>query len=148
MAPPLDEGAVNVTTAPPSVGIATGVLGAVGTSRGVTEFVVAAEEDPTPLAATTLNVYAMPLVRPLTMHDVAGALTVQLPPDGEEVTVYEVTAEPPFNEGGAKETVALPAPATAETFVGALGALAGVNPPEGVEEFPVPAAFVAAAEKV
>ena len=59
-----------------------------------------------------------------------------------------MTAEPPLTDGGFHEIVALPAPAIALIEVGALGALAGVAGPDGVEDEPEPAAFVAVALKV
>jgi hypothetical protein len=43
--------------------------------------------EPWLLAATTENVYVVPLVRPLTVQLVAGALTVQVAPPGLAVTV-------------------------------------------------------------
>lgn len=85
---------------------------------------------------------------PLIVQVSKDAATVHVPPLGEEVTTYEVTAEPPLTDGGFHEIVALPAPATALTEVGALGALAGVAGPDGVDDAPEPAAFVADALNV
>ena len=74
---------------------------------------------PTPLVAVTVNVYAVPLVRPVTVMGLAGPVEVILP--GLEVTVYEVIVEPPFKAGAVKKTVAWPlSPATAVTLVGAV----------------------------
>ena len=42
---------------------------------------------PIALVATTVNVYAVPLVRPVTVALVAGAVTMAEPPAGEDVTV-------------------------------------------------------------
>jgi hypothetical protein len=65
------------------------LVGALGTvACGETE--VEAEEGeelPAVEVATTLKVYAVPLVRPLIVQVVAGALTMQVRPPGEAVTV-------------------------------------------------------------
>ena len=53
------------------------------------------------------------------------APTVQVAPDGVEVTVYPVIAEPPFEVGAINETVAVVAPVmVADTDVGTLGGAA------------------------
>jgi hypothetical protein len=88
VAPPLDAGAVQLT--PTEVVVVPGVtvtaVGTPGTVTGVTE----AESDdeglvPEALVAVTVNVVAVPAVRPLEMvHDVPAV--VQLPPAGDEVT--------------------------------------------------------------
>lgn len=46
---------------------------------------VEGEELPAELLATTANVYAVPLVKPLTVHDVEAVVHVKLP--GVDVTV-------------------------------------------------------------
>jgi hypothetical protein len=46
-----------------------------------------AKDSPFALLAFTVNVYAVPLVKPVTLHDVAGALTVQVKFPGLDVTV-------------------------------------------------------------
>lgn len=87
--------------------VADGEVGASGTVAGVTEF-EAFEEDPVPAAfvAVTVNVYAVPLVRPMTMAVVvAVAVVVEIFP-GLEVIVYDVIAEPPFDAGAVYVTVA------------------------------------------
>ena len=64
--PPLFPGAVNVTVACPLPPVAVPMVGALGTVAGVTEF--EAEEGelvPMLLVAVTVNVYAVPLVRPV-----------------------------------------------------------------------------------
>ena len=71
-APPTDVGAVQETSDSPSVfEVAMTFVGAPGTVAGV------AEDDeiegaPEPLAffATTMNVYEIPFVRPVTVHEV------------------------------------------------------------------------------
>ena len=54
--------------------------------------------------AVTLNVYEVPFVRPVTVigDDAPDAVN----PPGEDVTVYDVIAEPPFDTGAVNETTA------------------------------------------
>lgn len=55
-------------------------------ARGVTALDAdEAVEDPAALVATTVNVYAVPLVRPLTVHDVVDV--EHIAPPGDDVTV-------------------------------------------------------------
>ena len=77
----------------------------------------------------------------------AGALTVQVAPFGEAVTVYEAIAGPPVTVGAVKETVAEPLPETAFTPVGASGLPAGVTAAD-VAAVDVPVELVAVALKV
>ena len=81
----------------------------------------AAEAAPVPtlFAATTLKVYAVPLVKPDT---VIGELApVAVKPPGFEVTVNPVMATPPVDAGAAKATEADASPAVAEPITGAPG---------------------------
>ena len=78
---------------------------------------------PTALVAWTVNVYAVPLVRPVTVIGLAVPVAV-LPP-GDEVTVYEVIGLPPLEAGGLKLTVACAFPAVAVTSSGLLAHVAG-----------------------
>ena len=48
---------------------------------------VEALEVPEPFVAVAVNVYCVPLVRPVIVHDVAGAVTVQYAPPGCAVTL-------------------------------------------------------------
>lgn len=73
---------------------------------------------PTAFVAFTLNVYAVPLVRPVTVIGDPLPVAVMLP--GVDVTVYCVIALPPLL-GALNETVACAFPAVAETLVGAPG---------------------------
>nr|WP_229708425.1 hypothetical protein [Knoellia flava] len=74
---------------------AAGVTGAVGvTAVDATD----AEEVPIALVAVTVNVYAVPLLSPMTVQDRA-PVVVQVFPPGLEVTVYPVTEEPPLDVG-------------------------------------------------
>src|SRR5436305_6632269 len=94
----------------------------------------AAEAGPVPMAlvADTVNVYAVPLVRPATATEVAGGLpptrvgACAVPPT-YGVTVYEVIGLPPL-AGAVQLTVAEPLPGTAFTPVGAAGAVGGGAP--------------------
>ena len=60
---------------------------------------------------------------------------------GEALARYPVIAEPPSDVGAAQETVARPFPATAVTFVGALGAPIGVTAVDAALEAELPALF-------
>jgi len=51
---------------------------------------------------------------------------VHVAPDGDEVTTYEVIAEPPLSDGASKVTVILLPLVTAETLAGEDGTVAGV----------------------
>ena len=85
--PPLDDGAPKATDAWALPAVAVLTLGAPGTvAAGVTLF-EAAEAGPVPteLVAVTLKVYAVPLVRPVTVIGLAVPVLVMAP--GEEVTV-------------------------------------------------------------
>ena len=77
---PPSDGAVQVTVADASPAVAltfVGAAGTVGGAVGVTEFEDAdAGPVPTAFVADTLNVYAVPLLSPLTVAVVAGGLPV------------------------------------------------------------------------
>jgi hypothetical protein len=101
--------------------------------------------DPTALLAVTVNVYAVPLVSPLTVAEVAdafdtwtGAFAVD-PTYG--VTVYPVIALPPLSDGALQLTCAELDAGIAPTPVGAVGTLAavGVTAFDGAEAAAVPA---------
>jgi hypothetical protein len=85
--PPVFVGAVKLTVplpAPPVALMPVGVPGAV--AAGVTDDdAVEAVPVPTELVATTLKVYAVPLVRPVTV--IGEEVPVAVIPPGEEVTV-------------------------------------------------------------
>jgi hypothetical protein len=75
-----------------------------------------------------VNVYAVPLVKPETTHEVAFAAAVHVNPPGDDVTVKPVSAVPPLTNGAVNETVAAPAVVTtADTDVGAFGTVAGIT---------------------
>jgi hypothetical protein len=101
---PLSAGAVKTMVACRSPPTADTSVGAPGRPAGVTLFDAAeAGPVPTPFVAVTVNVYAVPSVRPPT---VTGLLEpVAAWPPGEAVTVYPMMDEP-LSEGGVKLTAA------------------------------------------
>ena len=105
---------------------------------------------PAALVATTVKVYAAPLVNMLsTQLEPVAPVVEQVLPSGLEVTIYPVIAEP-FAVPFPKVTVARPLPATAEIDVGGLGALAGavgVTKAEAADAGPEPAALAAVTVK-
>ena len=123
--PPVFVGAVKLTVALPLLTVAlipVGVPGAVAaglTAEDALEAVPVATE----LVAMTVKVYAVPLVRPVTVIGEDAPVAVR--PPGEEVTVYPVIADPPVFVGAVKLSVALPLPALAEMLVGVSGAVIG-----------------------
>jgi hypothetical protein len=115
---------VIVTVASPSPPTAVGVPGTPGTANaGLTAGDGADGADvPPALRAVEVNVYAVPLFRPVTTHDVAGTVTVHVAQPGDALTTYDVGAPPV--DGGVIVTVARPSPATT---VGAPGTPAGAT---------------------
>ena len=90
------------------------------TALGVT-LLDAADSEPVPtvFVAVTLNVYATPLVSPVTVIGLAAPVPVNAP--GLDVTVYPVIFAPPFEAGAVKVMVASASPAVAVPIVGAPG---------------------------
>ena len=84
--PPVDAGAVQVIVAWEFPAAADGLITAEGTDAGVDGLVVAAGLSPLAFVATIENVYAVPLVKPVTVQ-VRAPLVVQVKPPGDEVTV-------------------------------------------------------------
>ena len=85
--PPSDTGAVHDTVACPSPGAAITPEGTSGTFAGVTA-PDGADGTPVPAAlfAVTVNVYAVPFVRPATDTEVA-PVVLAVAPSGDAVTV-------------------------------------------------------------
>jgi hypothetical protein len=84
--PPFDAGAVNVTDACALPAVAVPIVGAPGTVAGVTLLEDAdAGPVPTELVAVTVNVYAVPLVKPATV--IGLTVPVWVFPPGEDVAV-------------------------------------------------------------
>jgi hypothetical protein len=96
--------------------------------------------------ATTVNVYAVPFVRPVTLQ-VSAPVVVHVLPPGEDVTVYPVIGVPPFAAGASHETITFVSPETPVTPVGAPGTTSGVTGFDATTG-ESPAAFVAFTEKV
>jgi hypothetical protein len=80
--------AVNDTTADALPGAALTFVGADGTASGVTAVdALDAEDVPVPFVAVIVNVYAVPLVKPLTV--IGLDVPVAVIPPGDDVTVYD-----------------------------------------------------------
>jgi hypothetical protein len=88
--PPLDAGAVQVSTTEALLEMPTTCVGALGgIGAGVTAAEVVPALVPAPLVAVTVKVYAVPLVRPFTVQvGVTGepVSEVQVAPPGAAVT--------------------------------------------------------------
>jgi len=127
--------------------VATTDVGALGTVAGVTTLeATEATELPTALVATTVKVYAVPLVKPITFMD--EVVPVAVMPLGLDVTVQLVIALPPLFVGATKETLAELFIAVATTDVGAPGTVAGITTLEATEATELPTALVATTVKV
>jgi hypothetical protein len=96
-------------------------------TAGVTEF-DAEDAAPVPIAfvAVTVNVYAVPLLKPETVNGLEPPVAVK--PPGLDVTVKPVIAEPPLSAGAEKVTDAEASPPVAVPIVGASGGLAPAPP--------------------
>jgi hypothetical protein len=97
---------------------------------------------PAVVTAETVNVYAVPLVRPVTVIGLPGPDAVT--PSGFDVILYADIGLPPSLVGGVKAIVARALPAVALTFCGAPGrAACGVTAFDVADAGPAPALFVA-----
>ena len=130
--PPSEAGAPKLTLAERlPVAIATTEVGAPGAPTVVTEFEgLDAGEVPAELVALTVNVYAVPAVKPvIAIVPLVACEIVPVMPPGDEVAVYEVIAAPPLDAGAVNETFAVVAPVDeAVTEVGAPGAVLAPAP--------------------
>jgi hypothetical protein len=142
--PPFAMGAVNGTVIDVALAIVgVPIVGASGTTFGVID--VEADDGvelPRALVATTVNVYAVPAVNPVTVigEDVPDAVI----PPGLEVTVYPVIAVPPFALGAVNGTETEVADAIVGIpIIGAPGTILGVIETEADEGVEVPALVVA-----
>ena len=95
----------------------------VAATYGVAEFEADdSEELPTTFVARTVNVYGVPLVRPLTtIGEDEPVLAIE---PGVDIARYCVIAEPPSDDGAEKVTDALVFPGVAVPTTGALGTTA------------------------
>lgn len=119
---PFETGAVKLTVALALPADAVTPIGAPGAVNvpGVTLFEIDDRGPvPTALVAVTLNVYAVPLVNPVTIIGLVAPVAVLLP--GLDVTVYDAIGLVPLEKGAVKLTVARPLPSIAFTPVGAPG---------------------------
>ena len=154
-APPLLAGGVNDTVACALPAIALAAVGAPGSVAGVTVF-DAPEAGPVPtmLAAVTVKVYAVPLVRPEMLRGtVRLPALVSTPPGGLDVTVKPEIAGHVGSEhvGAVNVTDACALPAVAVAAVGAGGTVVaglGVTLLDGAEAGPVPTLLLAVTVKV
>jgi len=143
-APPFETGAFHDTTDDAFAAlVAPNEVGAPGTVDGTTaDDAVEAEPVPDTFVAITVNVYDVPLVRPVTVHEVIAVVHVNEP--GAEITVYELIEAPPFETGAVHDTTDDAfAALVALTAVGAPGTVDGTTADDAVEAEPVPDAFVA-----
>jgi len=140
--PPVDDGASQVTRADASREVATTEVAAPGAAAGTTtpDGTDVAPE-PTSFTAATVNVYAVPFVRPVTVHDVVAVVHVN--PPGEDVTKYEVISLAPLEAGAFHATRTEESPNVPTTEVGGAGTLATDIGVDGNEADPAPATLVA-----
>jgi len=86
--------------------VAVTAIGAPGTVLGVVAALASdSGEVPIALVAVTVKVYAVPLVRPVTVAVVA-PVVLTVAPSGDAVTVYLVITEPPLLAGAVHDTTA------------------------------------------
>ena len=125
------------TKSPVGAGIGSTLsVGAIPLVALISRVEAEATDAPTAFVALTENVYTRSGKIGISQK-VVGALTVQVAPPGEAVTVYEITSEPLFVAGASNDTVAesvvVPAVTTALTFCGAEGAATAVTGEEASE---------------
>ena len=87
---------------------------------------VLALESPVFTFAMVVNVYAVPAVKPVIVHDPDAPVTVHFAPPGVAVTSYEVGVKPPV--GAVTVIVALSSPATTVGTPGVFGAVGADTP--------------------
>jgi hypothetical protein len=120
-----------------TLGVVTGALGTLGV---VTDALDVDGGLVSVLArATTVKMYVVPLLSPLTVHDVA-LVVVQVFEPGVEVTRYSVIPVPVCT-GAVHETSADPTPTVADTPVGDPGAPLGVTGADAIEGVEEPRVF-------
>jgi len=143
--PPVAAGATHATDTTQFPATAVTAVGASKAGCGVDGVDTAAGPVPAEFFAVTLNMYVVPLVRPVKVQ--VRVEVVQVFDPGDETTVYEVIADPPLLGGADHRTVADVDPATATAPTGASGTALGVTAAE-VDDCPVPTKFVAVTAKV
>ena len=142
--PPLLTGAIHDTTAWAFTGVAVTAVGGSGTVLGVVAALASdSDEVPIALVAVTVNVYAVPLTRPVIVAILTTPFVLAVTPPGDAVTVYPVIGEPPLLTGAVHDTAAWAFPGVAVTAVGAPGTVFGVTATLGIEASELPAALAA-----
>jgi len=141
--PPSLAGAVNATDMLVALAtVAVPIVGAPGTVNGMTPLLVELRSLlPAALVAYTVNVYPVPLLNPVIVIGEVDPVAV-IPP-GEDVTVYDVIADPPLLAGAVNGIVACPLPAVTVPIVGAPGIVYGVTLLLAELLMPLPIEFVA-----
>jgi hypothetical protein len=114
--------------------LAVGALGVAGIPAGVTLFEAPEVDEPKGFVAVTVNVYAVPLDRPVTTNGEPEPLAVN--PPGLEVAVY-VGIPVPIITGGVKATLACWSPLVAVPIVGASGFIPAPKPNLRVDPLPI-----------
>jgi len=132
-APPLSAGAIHETVVEPFWNdVPDTPVGAPGTVAGVTEpEATEGSDEPISFEATTVNVNAVPLVRPAIVHDNSTVSHTTTP--SPLVTTYPVTGEPPVEAGANQVSVTVESPETPTTFVGADGTVASLPATTGAD---------------
>ena len=126
------------------------IVGALGVVAGVTLLESLLETlFPTLFVAITVKVYAVPLVKPVTIIGDEVPVPVKLP--GFEVAVYPEIEEPPSDAGVVNATETCIFPLVVEPIIGASGTVGpddGVTLLEALLEVLLPTEFVATTENV
>ena len=118
--PPVGALTVIVALSSPATTVGTpGVFGAVFASTVVAADAALVLESPVLTLAMVVNVYAVPAVRPVIVHDPDPPVTVHFAPPGVAVTSYDVGVKPPV--GAVTVIVALSSPATTVGTPGVFG---------------------------
>ena len=142
--PPSNTGAVQeITEEPFAAAVAVTPVAAPGAVNAIAAPEARdATDEPDTFEATTVNVYAVPLVRPDTVQLVVAVTQVNEP--GDDVTVYLVINAPPSSVGGDhdRETDLSSTESTA-TSPGAAGTVEGIAVVEADEAELVPETLVA-----
>ena len=145
MGEPFSADGVQVALTEALPGVTEGAAGAVGAEAGVTGAEAGDIVVPIALVAETVKVYAVPLSKPLTVHEVVVVVQDLFP--GEAITLYEVMGEP-LAAGAVHETLAEPLAGTAVGAAGVAGGPVGAAAADAVEGAEAPALLSAVARKL
>ena len=132
-APPFEAGAVHDRTVEAFWNeMPATPVGAPGTVAGVIgSDATEGSDEPIAFEATTVNVYEVPLARPVIVHEVSTVEHTTAP--SPSVTTYPVIGEPPVEAGANQDTVTVEFPATPVTALGAEGAVASLPATTGAD---------------